>query len=56
MRNSSSSYYHYNEYGMFSASGNETTTDYTEQFYFYTGSGSFDEGIIAVYAIKKSDT
>ena len=56
VRNSSSSYYHYNEYGMFSASGNETTTDYAEQFYFYTGSGSYDEGIITIYAIKKSDT
>lgn len=55
-RTSSNTYYHYNEYGMFSSSSSKTTSDYTEQFYFYPGSGSFDEGIIAVYAIKKSDT
>ena len=44
------------EYGQFSASGNKNVSDYTEQFYFYPGTGSFDEGIISVYAIKKSDT
>jgi len=39
--------------GAFGASDAATTTDYAEQFYFYPGTGSFEEGIIIVYAIKK---
>jgi len=54
VRTGSNHYYMNNEMGSFSASsGGATTSDYTEQFYFYPGSGSFEEGIIAVYAIKK---
>jgi hypothetical protein len=40
-----------NEMGSFGAAGDATTTDYAEQFYFYTGAGNFEEGIISVYAI-----
>lgn len=53
VRTGGSGNYMNNEMGSFSAAGSATTTDYAEQFYFYTGSGSFEEGIIAVYAIKK---
>jgi hypothetical protein len=52
-RYTSSSNYHYHEMGMFSAGGNATTSDYTEQFYFYPGNGTYEEGVISVYAIKK---
>ena len=53
-RYTSTNNYHYHEMGMYSsASGNNTTTDYTEQFYFYPGNGTFEEGIITVYALKK---
>jgi len=53
VRTGGSGNYMNNEMGSFSAAGSATTTDYAEQFYFYTGTGSFEEGIIAVYAIKK---
>tara|TARA_B100000212_G_scaffold342581_1_gene330852 strand:+ start:11427 stop:14126 length:2700 start_codon:yes stop_codon:yes gene_type:complete len=54
VRTGANNYYMNNEMGSFSAgSGGATTTDYAEQFYFYPGSGSFEEGIITVYAIKK---
>ena len=56
VRTSSNSYYTESERHYASASSNKTTTDYTEQFYFYPGAGNFDEGIISLYAIKKSDT
>ena len=52
-RYTSSANYHYHEMGMFSAGSDMTTSDYTEQFYFYPGSGTFEEGVISVYAIKK---
>ena len=53
VRTGASDYYMNSEMGAFGASDNATTTDYAEQFYFYPGSGSFEEGIIIVYAIKK---
>ena len=53
VRTGANNFYMNNEMGSFSASGSATTTDYAEQFYFYTGTGSFEEGVIALYAIKK---
>jgi len=53
VRTGANNYYMNNEMGSFSSANSATTTDYAEQFYFYTGTGSFEEGIIVVYAIKK---
>jgi len=53
VRTGASDYYMNNEMGSFGSTDNANTTDYAEQFYFYPGTGSFEEGIIAVYAIKK---
>ena len=53
VRTGASNYYYNVEMGAASATSSETTTDYAEQFYFYTGSGNFEEGVIVLYAIKK---
>ena len=53
VRTGGSDYYMNNEMGSFGSTDNANTTDYAEQFYFYTGTGSFEEGVIVLYAIKK---
>ena len=43
----------YIEHGVAGASGSETTSNYADAFYFYTSSGTYQEGIFVLYAVTK---
>jgi len=42
---------HFQERGISGTRNTQSTTNYADSFYFYTGSGVYREGIVALYAI-----